>query len=133
MARGDQYGKLTVRHHVFRKYVSSNQTCPVFLILAAKRSSTPALVLCLSVCPSPKLNFSLFGHLMTAYDNLWQLMTTYDNLWQLMTTYDSLWQLMTAYDNFWHLLTPFDNFWQCLTTFDNLYLYALVIAHRHCT
>ena len=27
---GDQYGKLTVRHHVFRNYVSPNQTCPVF-------------------------------------------------------------------------------------------------------
>ena len=25
-----QYGKLTVRHHVFRNYVSPNQTCPVF-------------------------------------------------------------------------------------------------------
>ena len=26
VARGDQYGKLTIRHHVFRKYVSPNQT-----------------------------------------------------------------------------------------------------------
>ena len=37
--------------------------------------------LCLSICLSDsKLNFSLFGQLMSAYDNLWQLMTTYDNL-----------------------------------------------------
>ena len=57
--------------------------------LAAKRSSTRALVLCLSVCPWSKLNFSLFGQLMTTYDSLWQLMTAYDSLWQLMTTYDS--------------------------------------------
>ena len=28
--RGDQYGKLTMRHQGFRKYVSPNQTCPVF-------------------------------------------------------------------------------------------------------
>ena len=27
---GDQYGKLTVRHHVFRNYVTPNQTRPVF-------------------------------------------------------------------------------------------------------
>ena len=52
-----------------------------FEFLAAKRSSTRALVLCLSVRLSvSKLNFSLFGQLMTTYDNLWQLMTTYDNL-----------------------------------------------------
>ena len=55
----------------------------LFKFLAAKRSSTRALVLCPSVrpsvCPSPKLNFSLFGQLMTAYDSLWQLMTTYNN------------------------------------------------------
>ena len=42
--------------------------------LAAKRSSTRALVFCLSVCPSvrpwSKLNFSLLGQLMTAYDSL---------------------------------------------------------------
>ena len=30
VARGDQHGKLTIRHHVFRKYVSPNQICPVF-------------------------------------------------------------------------------------------------------
>ena len=30
VARGDQYGKLTVRHQGVRKYVSPNQTCPVF-------------------------------------------------------------------------------------------------------
>ena len=28
--RRDQYGKLTMRHQGFRKYVSPNQTCPVF-------------------------------------------------------------------------------------------------------
>ena len=28
--RGDQYGKLTVSHQGFRKYVSPNQTCLVF-------------------------------------------------------------------------------------------------------
>ena len=30
VARDDQYGKLTVRHQGFRKYVSPNQTCLVF-------------------------------------------------------------------------------------------------------
>ena len=30
VARGDQYGKLTMRHQGFRKYVSPNQTCPFF-------------------------------------------------------------------------------------------------------
>ena len=30
VTRGDQYGKLTGRHQGFRKYVSPNQTCPVF-------------------------------------------------------------------------------------------------------
>ena len=41
----------------------------LFEFLAAKRSSTRALVLCLSVCLSvSKLNFSLFGQLMTTYD-----------------------------------------------------------------
>ena len=30
VSRGDQYGKLTGRHQGFRKYVSPNQTCPVF-------------------------------------------------------------------------------------------------------
>ena len=60
--------------------------------LAAKRSSTSALVppsVCLSVCLWSKLNFSLFGQLMTTYDNVWRLI--YDSLWQLMTTYDSFW------------------------------------------
>ena len=44
------------------------------VFLAAKRSSTPALVLCPSVhpsvCPWSKLNFSLFGQLITTYDSL---------------------------------------------------------------
>ena len=78
----------------------------------------------LSVCPWSNLNFSLFGQLMTAYDNLWQLMTAYASLWQLwqlMTTFDNFWQLLTTFDNFWQLLTTFDNFWQLLTTYDNLW------------
>ena len=29
--RGDQYGKLTMRNHGLRKYVSPNQTCLFFL------------------------------------------------------------------------------------------------------
>ena len=44
------------------------------LFLAAKRSSTRALVLCLSVRlsvrPWSKLNFLLFGQLLTFYDNV---------------------------------------------------------------
>ena len=108
------------------------------IFLAAKRSSTSALV-SPSVRLWSKLNFSLFGQLMTTYDNLWQLMTAYDNLcqlmttynslWQLMTTYDNLWQLMTAYDNFWQLLTTFDNFWQLLTTYDNLWQLMTTFAN----
>ena len=43
---------------------------PEALFLAAKRNSTPALVI-VSVRPSvSKQNFSLFGQLMTTYDNL---------------------------------------------------------------
>ena len=87
--------------------------------LAAKRSSTRALVLCLSVRPSVvKTEFLI---VWSAYDNLWQPMSTYDNLWQLMTAYDNLWQLMTAYDNLWQLMTSYDSFWQLLTAFDNFW------------
>ena len=45
--------------------------CKSKKFLAAKRSSTCALVLCPSVCLSiSKLNFPLFGQLMTTYDSL---------------------------------------------------------------
>ena len=78
-------------------------------------------MICLSVCPWSKLNFSLFGQIMTMYDNLWQLLTASNSFWQPLTASDSFWQLMTTYDNLWqllwHLLTPFDNFWQLLTTY----------------
>ena len=30
VTRGDQHGKLTMKHQGFRKYVSPNQTCLVF-------------------------------------------------------------------------------------------------------
>ena len=33
VARDQQYGKLTPRHHVFRQYVSPNQTCPVLGVI----------------------------------------------------------------------------------------------------
>ena len=36
LSRVKQYGKLTVRHHVFRNYVSPNQTCPVLEFLDFK-------------------------------------------------------------------------------------------------
>ena len=94
----------------------------LFSCEAQLNTCTCVLSVRLSVCPSViKLNFSLFGHLMTAYDNLWQLMTTYDNLWQLMTAYDSLWQLITADNSWWQLLATFGNFWQLLRAFESFW------------
>ena len=59
---------------ILKKFVTKNEKYTLIqdtMFLAAKRSSTPALVFCLSVCPSvSKLNFSLFGQLMTTYDSL---------------------------------------------------------------
>ena len=96
--------------------------CSYWKILAAKRSSTPALMFCLSVWLSvSKLNFSLFGPYLTAYDRFWQLMTAYDSFWQFMTAYDSFWQIMTAFDSFWQLLTAFDSLWQLLTALESIW------------
>ena len=79
--------------------------------LAAKRSSTRALVL----CPSVRLSVRLQNWISHCLVSLWQLLTFYDNLWQLMTTDDNLWQLMTTYDNLWQLMTTYDNLWQLMT------------------
>ena len=86
--------------------------------LAAKGSSTRALVFCLSVCGQNWISHCLVSlwQLMTAYDSLWQLMTAYDSFWQLLTAFDSLWQLMTAYDSLWQLMIAYDNLWQRMTT-----------------
>ena len=83
------------------------------LFLAAKRSSTHALVLCLSVRLSVR-GQTWISHCLVS---LWQLMTAYDNFWQLLTTFDNFWQLLTTFDNFWQILTNFDKFWKLLTTY----------------
>ena len=75
-----------------------------------------------------KLIFSLFGRLMTTYDNLGQFMTTHDNSWQLMKTYENLWKLMTTYDNIWQLMKTYDSFRQLLLFTTMLYnmLYTML-------
>ena len=88
--------------------------------LAAKRSSTRALVLCLSVRPSVRHQVE-FLTVWSLFDSLWQLMTAYDSLQQLMTAYDSWWQLITAENSWWQLLTTFDNFWQLLRAFESFW------------
>ena len=100
LERGSRQPNVTLFKVVFRnhfslfwvilvtKYFSSFWKKRIIFSCEAQLNKCTFLSVCLSVCPSPKLNYSLFGHLMTAYDSLWQLMTTYNNLWQLMTTYE---------------------------------------------
>ena len=59
-------------------FVISQSLNWTFHFLAAKRSSTPALVICLSVCPSVRLKTE-FLTVWSAFDNLRQLMTAYDS------------------------------------------------------
>ena len=87
-----------------------------FFSCEAQLNTCTCAWVCLYVCLSvSKLNFSLFGPYLTAYDSLRQLTTAYNSWWQIMTADNNFWQLLTVFDSFWQFLKVSDSFWKLMT------------------